>query len=226
MPQLFSALRVLGRHTVMKSALATVRCSPSTSVTDAADYYAGKTFRIIVPFGPGGGYDLHARIMAQRLGTYLPGQPTVVVENMPGAGGLVAARYMAHRAGPDGLTIGMFNGGLVLQHLVRHNETDSFSVDVNRFVVVGSPTPGVSVCIFPADSRFRHVQTWLGSETPPKIGMTGSQRAGLTQRPSFCPLRWDFRFGPSGATREAPRFGRLSTPERSTAPASIMRSSR
>ena len=67
--------------------LATVGCSPSTPVTDAADYYAGKTLRIIVPYGPGGGYDLHARIMAQRLGTHLPGQPTVVVENMPGAGG-------------------------------------------------------------------------------------------------------------------------------------------
>ena len=51
-------------------------------------------------------------------------------------------------------------------------------VDVNRFVVVGSPVPGVSVCIFPADSRFRHVKTWLESETPPRIGMTGSSAGG------------------------------------------------
>ena len=106
--------------------LATLRCSPPTSETDAADHYAGKTLRIIVPFGPGGGYDRHARIMAQRLGTYLPGQPTVVVENMPGAGRLVAARYMAHQARPDSLTIGMFSGGLVLQQLARDTETDSF----------------------------------------------------------------------------------------------------
>ena len=71
------------------SSVATLRCSPPTPATDAADYYAGQTLRIIVPFGPGSGFDLHARVMAQRLGTYLPGQPTVVVENMPGAGGLV-----------------------------------------------------------------------------------------------------------------------------------------
>ena len=93
-------------------------------------------------------------------------------------GGVVAAQYMSHQARPDGLKIGMFNGGLVLQQLVRDTETDSFSVDVNRFVVIGSPTPGVSVCIFPADSRFRHLKTWLGSATPPRIGMTGSPAGG------------------------------------------------
>ena len=67
--------------------------------------------------------------MALRLGVYIPGQPTVVVENMPGAGGFVAARYMAHQARPDGLTIGMFTAGLVLQQLVRDTETDSLAVD-------------------------------------------------------------------------------------------------
>ena len=104
--------------------------------------------------------------MAQRLGTYLPGQPTVVVENMPGAGGLVAARYMTHQARPDGLTLGMFSSRLVLQQLDRDTETNSFAVDVSRLVAVGSPVPGVAVCIFPADSRFRHVKTWLGPSPP------------------------------------------------------------
>ena len=86
-------------------------CSPPPE-TDATDYYAGKTLRIIVPFGSGGSFDRHARLLAQCLGDYLPGQPTVFVENMPGAGGLVAARYMVHQARPDGLTLGMFSSSL------------------------------------------------------------------------------------------------------------------
>ena len=149
-------------------------CSTPAPTTDVADYYAGRTLRIIVPFGPGGGYDLHARVIALRLGAYIPGRPTVVVENMPGAGGVVAARYMAHQARPDGLTLGMFSAGLVFQQLDRDTEIDPFEVDVSRFAAVGSPVPGIAVCIFPADSRFRHLKTWLGSETPPKMGMTGT----------------------------------------------------
>ena len=149
-------------------------CSTTPLTTDDAGYYADRTLRIIVPFGPGGGYDLHARVMALRLGEHIPGQPTVVVENMPGAGGFVAARYMAHQARPDGLTLGMFSAGLVFQQVDRDTEIDSFAVDVSRFAAVGSPVPGIAVCIFPADSRFRHVETWLGSETPPKMGMTGT----------------------------------------------------
>ena len=112
--------------------------------------------------------------MAQHLGTHLPGQPTVVVENMPGAGGLVSARYMAHQARADGLTMGIFSGGLVLQQLGRDTKTDSFAVDMSQFVAVGSPEPDVYVCVFPVDSRFRDVKTWLESVTPPKMGMTGA----------------------------------------------------
>ena len=152
----------------------TCGCSTPPLTTDAADHYAGQTVRIIVPFGPGGGFDRQARVMAQHLGTHLPGQPTVIVENMPGAGGFVAARYMAHQARPDGLTFGIFSSGLVLQQLDRDTETDSFAVDVSRFVAVGSPEPDVAVCVFPANSRFRHLQTWRESATPPKMGMTGA----------------------------------------------------
>lgn len=149
-------------------------CSTPPLTADVTDHYGGQTVRIIVPFGPGGGFDLHARVMAQHLGTHLPGQPTVVVENMTGAGGLVSARYMAHQARADGLTMGIFSSGLVLQQLGRDTETDSFAVDMSRFVAVGSPEPDVYVCVFPVDSRFRDLKTWLESVTPPKMGMTGA----------------------------------------------------
>ena len=155
------------------TAAVTVGACTSQPESKGAGAYAGETIRIIVPYGPGGGFDRHARVMAQRFGTYVPGQPTVVIENMPGAGGFVAARYMAHRARPDGLTLGMFSDGLVLQQLDRKTEADSFAVDVGRFAAVGSPAPEFPVCVFSAASRFGRYRTWLESKTPPRMGMTG-----------------------------------------------------
>ena len=61
--------------------------------------------RLIVPYGPGGGYDLYTRIVARHLGKYLPGNPKVIVQNMPGAGGLVGLSYLYNIAKPDGNTL-------------------------------------------------------------------------------------------------------------------------
>src|SRR5262245_66066619 len=69
-------------------------------------FYQGKTIRLIVGLAPGGGYDLYSRTIARQIGKHIPGNPTVVVENMDGAGSLIAANYMSKAAKPDGLTIG------------------------------------------------------------------------------------------------------------------------
>ena len=73
-----------------------VACAPRPDSLDAADTYAAETLRIIVPFSAGGTHDLHARIMARYLGEHIPGNPMVVVENMTGAGGMVAAQDRAY----------------------------------------------------------------------------------------------------------------------------------
>jgi tripartite-type tricarboxylate transporter receptor subunit TctC len=78
------------------------------------DFYRGKTVRIIVGFSAGGGFDAFARTLGRHLGRHLPGAPTVIVENMPGAGSLIAANHLYKVAKPDGLTIGHFIGGLFL----------------------------------------------------------------------------------------------------------------
>ncbi|HEU4345283.1 MAG TPA: tripartite tricarboxylate transporter substrate-binding protein, partial [Candidatus Binatia bacterium] len=69
-------------------------------------FYQGKTIRLIVGLAPGGGYDLYSRVIARQMGKHIPGNPTVVVENMTGAGSVIAANYMYKAAKPDGLTIG------------------------------------------------------------------------------------------------------------------------
>ena len=76
-----------------------------------ADFYAGKTVRILVGFGPGGGYDLYARTLARHLGRHVPGEPAVVVQNMPGAGSLKAVNWLYNAAPRDGTALATFARG-------------------------------------------------------------------------------------------------------------------
>ena len=85
------------------------------SLTAAEDFYKGKTLRFVVGYAPGGGYDTYTRAVARHIGKYIPGSPSVVVDNMEGAGSLLAANYMFNKAEPDGLTVGDFNSGMVTQ---------------------------------------------------------------------------------------------------------------
>ena len=78
----------------------------------AEDFYKDKTIRIVVGFSAGGGFDTYARAIARHMGKHIPGQPSIVVENMTGAGSLIAANHVYKVAKPDGLSIGHFIGGL------------------------------------------------------------------------------------------------------------------
>src|SRR5438094_3023861 len=87
------------------------------------DFYSGKVVRIIVGFSAGGGFDTYARTLSRSMGKYIPGHPTVIVENMTGAGSLIAANHIFRVAKPDGLTIGAFNGNLILGQLLGASAT-------------------------------------------------------------------------------------------------------
>ena len=81
---------------------------PQPAQADAIeDFYRGKTLRMLIGYGPGGGYDLYARLVAEFLPKHIPGQPSVVPQNMPGAGSFAAANYMAGAAPKDGTVLGM-----------------------------------------------------------------------------------------------------------------------
>ena len=97
-------------------------------------FYKGKVIRIIEAYDAGGGYDTYARVIARHLGKHIPGNPTVAVENMTGAGGLIAVNYLYNRAEPDGLTIANWNGSLSLQQYLGQKgiQFDSRHVRVDR----------------------------------------------------------------------------------------------
>src|SRR5512145_1603968 len=85
-------------------------------------FYQGKSIRIVVGFTSGGFYDRWSRLLARYVPKYLPGNPEMVVQNMPGAGGLIAANHMFNVAKPDGLSIGMLSYGIYLDQLVGRKE--------------------------------------------------------------------------------------------------------
>jgi tripartite-type tricarboxylate transporter receptor subunit TctC len=103
---------------------------------DVADFYRGKQVRLVVGYGTGGGYDVYARLLAKILGRHIPGSPTVIVQNMPGAGSLRAANFIYAGAPKDGTTIATFSRDMPLLGILGHNANVKF--DPRQFTWLGS----------------------------------------------------------------------------------------
>lgn len=137
------------------------------SVADAEqDFYKGKTIRLIVGFSPGGGYDTYTRAIARHMNKYIPGQPYMLVQNMTGAGSLIAANYLYNKAKPDGLTVGNWIGGLIYQQ-VFGNKAVQF--DAHKFEWVGTAVQGTAACAFYTKSGITSVEKWRDAKRPVKI---------------------------------------------------------
>src|ERR1700675_2222395 len=99
------------------AAFAILASAGSATSEPGTDFFTGKQITMIVPSGVGGGYDLYGRFLARFIGKHIPGNPTVVVKNMPAAGGIGAANHLYSIAAPDGLTIGVFQNTTTLNQL-------------------------------------------------------------------------------------------------------------
>lgn len=142
----------------------------SARADPVADFYAGKTVRILVGFSPGGGYDLYARTLGRYLGKHIPGEPTVVVQNMPGAGSLKVVNWLFNAAPKDGTALATFARGIVFEPLLGHAEGAQF--EAARFNWIGSISNEVSVCALNAASG---IKTFADMQTKPfRIGASGA----------------------------------------------------
>jgi tripartite-type tricarboxylate transporter receptor subunit TctC len=130
-------------------------------------YKAGKVIRIIVGFAAGGGFDAYARAIGRHLGRHIPGNPTIVVENMPGAGSLIAANHVYNVAKPDGLTIGHFIGGILMLQVFGKPGVE---FDARKFEYVGVPVRDNPACAFTRASGITSIEKWLAARTPVKVG--------------------------------------------------------
>lgn len=132
-------------------------------------FYRGKTIRIIVGFAAGGGFDTYSRVIARHMGRHIPANPTIIVENMTGAGSLIAANHVFNRAAPDGLTIGHFIGGLFLGQVLGQK---GIEFDARKFEYIGAPVKDHVVCALTKASGITSVEKWMAAKTPVKMGGT------------------------------------------------------
>ena len=133
-------------------------------------FYKGKSVRIIVGGSAGGGYDTYTRTIARHLGKHVPGNPTFVVENMTGAGSLIAANHVYKVAKPDGLIIGHFIGGLILQHVLGK---PGIEFDGRKFEHLGVPAQDTTTVGISKVSGVTSIDNWLSNKTTLKFGGVG-----------------------------------------------------
>jgi len=130
-----------------------------------ADFYAGKSINVLIGTSTGGGYDLYARTLAHHLGRHIPGNPRLLPQNMPGAGGLRAVNYLYCVAPKDGTAIGHFQPGIIFEPLLgRSREAGQF--EAAKFTWIGSVSKDVSVCAFMVSTG---IKTWRDMQTKPFI---------------------------------------------------------
>jgi len=117
----------------------------------AEDYYAGKTIDFVVGGNPGGGYDIYSRAVARNIDRFIPGKPTIVTKNMPGAGSTKAATFIANVAPKDGTVIGAVYPGAIVDPLLSDKKP---KYDPTKFQFIGTADNGTRICV-----------TWHTSET-------------------------------------------------------------
>lgn len=136
----------------------------------AQDFYKDKTIRFIVGQGAGGGYDTYTRTIARYVGKYIPGSPTTIVDNMTGAGSLVAANYLYNNAKPDGLTVANWNSALVFNQAMGDVNV---KFDARKFGWLGAPSKSVPVCLIMGFAGPKTMDEIVKSGKTLRMGGTG-----------------------------------------------------
>lgn len=142
-----------------------------TALQAQETFYRGKTIRLVVGSTPGGFYDRWARMFARTMPKYIPGSPDIIVQNMPGAGSLVAANYVYNVVKPDGLTLGMVQYNIYMDQLVGRKEVQ---FDVRKFGWIGSPVSETVLLYMRSDAPYKSIRDIVKAKEPPKCGSSGT----------------------------------------------------
>lgn len=142
----------------------------------ADDFFKGKTIRVIVGFAPGGGYDTYTRQVVRHMSKYIPGNPTFVVQNMTGAGSLIAANYTQRRAKRDGTVLGVFNSGMVTMQALGDRKVQIKGKELGW---IGAPVKGNPACAFMGWSGINSVKQLMNSKEGIKMGGTRTGSTGV-----------------------------------------------
>jgi tripartite-type tricarboxylate transporter receptor subunit TctC len=132
--------------------LAALAGSVAGTAQAQSDFYAGKRITIAVGATAGGGYDIYARALAPFLSEHIPGKPTVVVQNMPGAGSLTSVLWLDSNAPKDGTAITLFNAGVITDTVTNPGNA---KVDLTKMAWIGSANSTLRICYFWAGSGIK-----------------------------------------------------------------------
>lgn len=141
----------------------------SAAAQTPAEYFKGKTVYLVVGFGPGGGNDVWARTIARHIGRHWPGNPNVIVQNQPGAGGLTLMNQLGAVAPMDGTVIGLVNRGIPLEPLLGGQ---GIQFDPRKLSWIGSPDRDITICAARKDASVQRMQDLIHKELV--VGATGS----------------------------------------------------
>lgn len=143
------------------------------SAQPAADFYRGNQIRLIIPSGPGGGYDVYGRTFARHFGRHIPGNPTIVSQNMPGAGGLLATNHVYLRGARDGTVLTNAFNTMTLEPLLGGT---GVQYDPLKFKWIGSMGKQDSLCVTWHTSKTKTLQDAMKFETTvASTGVTGNR---------------------------------------------------
>lgn len=153
-------------------ALAVIQLGFAADVFSAAadEFFRGKAIRIIVGTSAGGGFDTYTRLIARHMGKQIPGKPTMIVENMPGAGSIIAANYIYKIAKPDGLTIAHPLGAVLFQQVLGQ---PGIEFDARKFEYIGVPAKDSYTLGLTKASGITSMEKLMASKTPVKLGASG-----------------------------------------------------
>ena len=142
----------------------------TTSAAAQTPFYQGKTITIIVSTKAGDVYDLYPRLVAEFMPKHIPGNPNIIIQNVPGPAALIGTNQIYNVAKPDGLTFGATYPALYFEQLVKRPEV---KFDWNKFIWIGSTINSNSLMYMRADTPYKTIEDVRTASTPPKCGATG-----------------------------------------------------
>jgi tripartite-type tricarboxylate transporter receptor subunit TctC len=157
----------MSRNLIRTALLLAISAALAAPAKAAAPFYEGKSIRVIVGFSAGGGFDTYSRVIGRHMGRHIPGNPSLVVENMPGAASLVAANHVYNVAKPDGLTMLNFHGNQVINQVIGK---PGIEFDARKFEYIGIPTQDNVACAFYKASGITTFDNLRNAKTPVKLG--------------------------------------------------------
>jgi len=164
--------RILAAAIALLLALSAASAARADAV---ADFYKGKTINVVVGYGPGGGYDVYTRLLVRHMPRYVPGNPAMVVQNMPGAGSLRAANFIGNAASRDGLTLGVIGAPAALEPLFGNNDA---KFETSGFGWLGNMIRDTAACGTWHNSGIKSLDQIINAKTEVVFGASGAGSYG------------------------------------------------